>query len=128
MLRVLTYHRVAKPNDTPTLEPRLISTTPAMFAQQMRYLARHYAVVSLEDVLHAVTTGMRLPKRAVLITFDDAYRDVGDIAWPILQRYQLPATLFVPTWYPAQPERALWWDRTGSVLTLPTFLRSPTKK
>lgn len=111
MIRILTYHRVAKPSATPALEPRLISTTPAMFAQQMRYLARHYAVVSLEDVLHAVTTRAQLPKRAVLITFDDAYRDVGDIAWPILQRYQLPATLFVPTWYPDHPERAFWWDR-----------------
>jgi peptidoglycan/xylan/chitin deacetylase (PgdA/CDA1 family) len=47
----------------------------------------------------------------VLLTFDDAYCDFGEIAWPILQREKLPVTLFVPTGYPDHPERAFWWDR-----------------
>jgi len=110
-LRVLTYHRVANPEDTPTLNPRLISATPAVFAQQMEYLARRYHVVSLPQVHAAVVSGATLPRRAVLITFDDAYMDFGDIAWPILRRLRLPVTLAVPTAFPDQPTRSFWWDR-----------------
>jgi len=117
MLRVLTYHRVPEPHHSPTLNPRLISATPAAFALQMRYLARRYAVVSMPEVLDAVEKGRRLPRRAVLITFDDAYRDFGDTAWPLLQRSRLPVTLFVPTGYPDQPERAFWSDRLYQAVT-----------
>jgi peptidoglycan/xylan/chitin deacetylase (PgdA/CDA1 family) len=111
MLRVLTYHRVANLQDSPNLHPQIISATPANFAKQMRFLSRNYRVVSMPQVLDAVAKKGRLPQRAVLITFDDAYYDFGEIAWPILKSFNLTATLFVPTAYPDQPERAFWWDR-----------------
>ena len=111
VLRVLTYHRVADPKDSDMLDPSLISATPAIFEQQMRYLAKHYQVVSIEEALAAVENGTCIPDRAVLITFDDAYSDFAEYAWPILRRYRLPATLFVPTAYPDQPDRCFWGDR-----------------
>src|SRR2546422_3909083 len=111
MLRVLTYHRVADPKDGLALNPFLISATPATFARQMRYLAEHYHVVAMEDVLRAVEQGVHLPSRSILLTFDNAYCDFGEIAWPILKRYRLPVTLFVPTAYPEHPDWAFWWDR-----------------
>jgi peptidoglycan/xylan/chitin deacetylase (PgdA/CDA1 family) len=64
----------------------------------------------MPEVLEAIAKKQRLPQRAVLVTFDDAYFDF-DIAWSILKPLKLPATLFVPTAYPDQPERAFWWDR-----------------
>lgn len=111
MLRVLTYHRVAPLREDTRLDPRLISATPEVFARQMAHLAKYYEVVSAETVLNSLETGVPLPRRAVMITFDDSYRDFGEIAWPILQRYRLPVTLFVPTAYPGNPHRAFWWDR-----------------
>lgn len=111
MLRILTYHRVANPHDAPSLNPRMISATPHVFAAQMRLLSREYRVVRMEEVLHALAAKKSLPARAVLLTFDDAYCDFGEIAWPILRREKLPATLFVPTGFPDHPERAFWWDR-----------------
>lgn len=120
MLRILTYHRVADPTHEPYLNPRLISATPAEFARHVHFLARHYRVLGLEDVLVAYETGRRLPRRAVLITFDDAYRDFMEVAWPILQAHRLPATVFVPTAYPGWPERAFWWDRLHRCCTDPS--------
>ena len=127
MLHILTYHRVAQPSDAPTLNPRLISALPDVFEDQMRYLARHYNVISLPHLLDAVSTGAKLPKRAVLITFDDAYVDFGTIAWPIMKRYQLPATLFVPTAFPSQPDQLFWWDRLHHAVmqTAQTVLSHP---
>ena len=110
-LRILAYHRIADLHETSSLNPRLISATPSVFASQMKYLTRFYNVVSIEDVIRAVQMRSRLPKRAVLITFDDAYCDFGENAWPILKRHGLPATVFVPTAYPDNPQLSFWWDK-----------------
>src|SRR5258708_14786709 len=77
----------------------------------MQHLARHYHVVGMPQLLNGIEYGAPLPKRAVLITFDDAYADFAEIAWPILKQFRLPATMFLPTAYPDQPERVFWWDR-----------------
>jgi peptidoglycan/xylan/chitin deacetylase (PgdA/CDA1 family) len=116
LLRVLTYHRVDEPSEHPDLYPNLIGATPREFDWQMRCLADHYRAVSLAEVLAAVIDGAPLPTNAVLITFDDAYQDFADHAWPVLKRYRLPVTLFVPTGYPDQPEQTFWWDRLYSAL------------
>jgi peptidoglycan/xylan/chitin deacetylase (PgdA/CDA1 family) len=109
------------------LHPQIISATPENFARQMRFLAKRYRVVSMPEVLEAIAERRSLPPRAVLVTFDDAYFDFG-IAWSILKSLKMPATLFVPTAYPDQPERAFWWDRLhrAFVSTKQTELRVPS--
>lgn len=110
-LRVLTYHRVAEARATPHLNPRMISATPEVFDRHMSFLSKNYHVLNLPEVLRALEQRTPLPRRAVLVTFDDAYLDFGEIAWPILKKYRVPATLFVPTGYPGRAERSFWWDR-----------------
>lgn len=113
LLRVLTYHRVDEPNAQPWLDPGLISASPETFEAQMKYLAANYEAVSVLDVVKAFENTSRnvLPPRAVTVTFDDAYRDFAQNAWPVLKQYRIPATVFVPTAYPDHPERLFWWDR-----------------
>lgn len=112
LLRVLTYHRVDEPADRPWLDPSLISATPEVFDEQMRYLSTHHTIVTIADIIAALETrnGNDLPERAVAVTFDDGYFDFEEHAWPILKQYRIPVTLFVPTAYPDQPERTFWWD------------------
>lgn len=110
VLRVLTYHRVGAVSDR-SLYPALVSASPDAFARQMRWIAARHRVVSLREVLHSRRTGEPLPPRALLVTFDDAYADFAEHAWPVLSALGLPVALFVPTAYPDQPERAFWWDR-----------------
>jgi peptidoglycan/xylan/chitin deacetylase (PgdA/CDA1 family) len=78
----------------------------------MAYLAAHYQVLTVGDVLDVVKSRKtkNLPPRAVLVTFDDGYYDFEEQAWPLLKRYKIPATLFVPTAYPDHPEQTFWWD------------------
>lgn len=111
-LRVLTYHRVDEPARRPGLDPALLSATPKEFGKQMAYLASHYQLLDISDVLAAIRSRNRkdLPPRAVLVTFDDGYCDFQEHAWPILRRYKIPAALFVPTAYPDQPQQTFWWD------------------
>ena len=111
LLRVLTYHRVVDVAGGATCNPTLLSASPRVFERQMRMVAKHFRVLSCEEVLDALAAGRRLPDRAVMITFDDAYSDFGEIAWPVLRRFALPVTLFVPTAYPGERGREFWWDR-----------------
>jgi len=111
---VLTYHRVA-PDHGLTGYPGLVSATPAGFAEQMEHIARRHPVIGLADLL-AAREGASLPRRAVLVTFDDAYRDFAEHAWPVLRRLGLPTTLFVPTAFADEPTRAFWWDRLYDAL------------
>jgi peptidoglycan/xylan/chitin deacetylase (PgdA/CDA1 family) len=112
-LSVLTYHRIGDPRQGP---PGLISATPATFERQMRWLASTGRAVSLDDLLRARDGGDGLPHHAVLVTFDDAYRDFETHAWPVMRRHGVPVVLFVPTGFPDRPDRAFWWDRLFAAL------------
>ncbi len=93
-LRVLMYHKV---NDTPE---NSVTVPVSLFDEQMAQLGElGYRPVSLDDVLAYYLEGVPLPQRAVLITFDDGYRDNLENAAPILDRYGYPAVLFVPVAY-----------------------------
>jgi peptidoglycan/xylan/chitin deacetylase (PgdA/CDA1 family) len=86
-LRILIYYKVnSVPGNT-------LSTTPQLFARQMRFLKEHYTVISPEQLTGVVRYGTTLPHNAVLLTFDDGYRDVYDNAYPILKELGLKALI-----------------------------------
>ena len=90
-LRVLMYHKVNDIPDNPTTVP------VTRFDEQLAQLAElGYEVVGLEPVLDYYTRGEPLPENAVLITFDDGYRDIVENALPVLQKHGYPAVIFVP--------------------------------
>ena len=93
-LRVLMYHKV---NDLPN---NRMSMPVSLFDEQMSHLRElGYQVVDLDAVLDHYTRGAPLPDRAVLITFDDGYRDTLENAMPVLQKYGYGAVIFVPVAY-----------------------------
>jgi hypothetical protein len=89
--RIFYYHRVNDDRD-----PFFTATTTEVFDAQMRYLARNYRVVSLPEVSRHLEA-RDSSETVVAITFDDGYRDNYEFAYPILQRYNLPATIFLTT-------------------------------
>lgn len=111
VLTILTYHRVDEPSARPDLMPSLVSATPAAFAAQIAMVARHFDPVSLPEVVASFDQPAGLPSRAVLVTFDDGYRDFASNAWPVMQAASVPAMLFVATAATADPSRPFWWDR-----------------
>lgn len=128
-LAVLTYHRVDDPGRRPDLYPGLISATPTQFEEQMAYVAARLRPIGLDELLAMRAGSGRLAPRSVMITFDDAYRDVVEHAAPILARHGIPSVLFVPTAFPDEGAPAFWWDRLYAALRagpLPIELRGPT--
>ncbi|MDR7510641.1 MAG: polysaccharide deacetylase family protein [Armatimonadota bacterium] len=107
-LRVLVYHRVYDAHTPGRGDPHLWSATSEAFAAQMAFIARHFAPVTAWQVADALAGVAPLPPRAILVTFDDGYRDFLT-AWPILKRFGVPALVFVPTAFPGTARR-FWWD------------------
>lgn len=119
---ILMYHRIADISDDRN------SLSPAKFAQQLQYLRDHgYHTISLQQLQNAAEP---LPKRPVILTFDDGYQDNFRTALPLLLRYGLTATVFpVVGWigqdngwesYPGKPlcrmmtwEELLFWQQAG---------------
>lgn len=126
-LSILTYHRVDEPTARPDLMPSLISAVPADFEAQVALVARDFDAISLPDVLDALDDPRRLPRRAVLVTFDDGYRDFATNAWPVLRKASVPATLFVATAFTEDPRQAFWWDRLWAAVAgaTPGTLETP---
>ncbi|MBC8353564.1 MAG: polysaccharide deacetylase family protein [Planctomycetes bacterium] len=111
LLRVLTYHRIDWPDTSAHLYPNTLSSTPSEFRWQAEYLANRYCIVDIHAVIAAIRGEHELPPKALLITFDDAYQDFWEHAWPTLRALSLPAVLFVPTAFPSNRDAAFWWDR-----------------
>jgi len=104
VIQILMYHRV---NDEP--DGCLPATPVNVFARQMEYLATYYAAFSLEEMVERIQ--MRdIPERAVVVTLDDGYHDNFTHAFPILQRFGLPATIFLAT-DAIGTGHLLWHDR-----------------
>ena len=93
---VLGYHAIADLDSDPVLSR--FSVPPARFAEHLDTLLRKgWTFVDLDTVLKALDDDGRLPDRAVLLTFDDAYTDLLDVACPILEERGIPAVAFAVT-------------------------------
>lgn len=108
-LYVLAYHRIDEPKRRPDLDPQLISASATQFEEQMRTIARHLCPVAAEDVLEAARGGVPLPRNAVLVTFDDGYRDFQEHAAPAALRHGVRPLLFVATAHVGG--ELFWWDQ-----------------
>lgn len=98
-LRVLAYHRVlpAAAEQAFDFDPELVSASAGQFRAQMELLRRRFHPLRFHDVIDAIDHGRPLPRRAIVVTFDDGYDDNYRIAFPILRELGVPATFFVST-------------------------------
>jgi peptidoglycan/xylan/chitin deacetylase (PgdA/CDA1 family) len=115
------YHRVFETAS----DPWELCVSPKHFAHHLELLRRYYPVLSLHQLLRALTAG-HLPKRGVVLTFDDGYADNLWNAKPLLEKYDLPATFFVASGSVDSP-REFWWDDLERVLLQPRKLPKSLK-
>jgi peptidoglycan/xylan/chitin deacetylase (PgdA/CDA1 family) len=95
---VLLYHRIGRLPAVRTPISDALTVEPSVFAAQMEWLAKHgFNAITNRELLDALELGTPLPRRPVLITFDDGYADVLYNAVPVLYRLHWPATAFVIT-------------------------------
>ena len=99
---ILSYHRFSNKSNK-------MAVTPGAFAAQMAYLRDNgYRVIPLSSLLPFLNGEAALPQRSVVITFDDGYRSVYEIAYPILKKFDFPATVFVYSDFMGARDAASW--------------------
>ena len=117
------YHRIsAGPavRERDTFHPNLeLFVSEDEFEKQMRHLSHHYNCLGLDEAVDLLRE-RKLPRRSVVVTFDDGYRD-NLLALPILDRYRVPATIYITTGA-IDRSRSLWWDEQASVIAALTSL------
>jgi peptidoglycan/xylan/chitin deacetylase (PgdA/CDA1 family) len=104
---ILMYHSINEVSNERIYPSNIVS--PVNFVKQMMYLASCAQVISLDRYVDCVRDGTHLPAGSVILTFDDGYKDSFTNAYPVLRKYGLPATFFLPTAYIGTGE-AKWDD------------------
>jgi peptidoglycan/xylan/chitin deacetylase (PgdA/CDA1 family) len=110
---ILAYHHVregALPSDRETVSPQ-------DFEKQMAYIHQHgYRVLRLEELAAMIEQNKPFPRHSVVLTFDDGYEDNYHFAYPILQKYGFPATIFMISDV-VGTSGFLTWDQTKEMLS-----------
>ncbi len=118
---ILAYHRVARLGN----DPHMLGVTPEHFAAHLEIMRRYGRPIQLSQFAHAIRNG-NIPHQALVVTFDDGYADNLYHAKPLLQRFEIPATVFVTAGYLGS-RGEYWWDELDRLLlqpgTLPGSLR-----
>jgi peptidoglycan/xylan/chitin deacetylase (PgdA/CDA1 family) len=90
------YHYISKPPAGSDIYRKDLSVTPQRFESHLQYLvSAGYHVVTLDDLLYALTQGRPLPPKPVILTFDDGYEDNYVNAFPLLRKYGMVGHFFV---------------------------------
>ena len=86
---ILLYHHVSHST------PGVTSVSPETFREHMQYLAEHHQVLPLKEVIETLQNKQPLSDKAVVITFDDGYKNIYNNAHPILKEFSFPYTIFI---------------------------------
>ena len=107
VLRVLAYHAIADLHGASILEP--YGVPPDDFRDQLDLLQRYgFHFISADEFLRFVDGSAGLPRRALLLTFDDCFEDLTRVVLPMLQERAIPALAFAVS---ARLGRTNEWDK-----------------
>lgn len=121
---IFTYHRVLPSNEmyVNNSPNHGLIVTVERFEEQMQYLSEKYRIISMDELSDHLASYHDF---AVAVTFDDGYKDNLTYALPVLKKYRVPATIYIPTRFP-EGDCRMWWyeleelcdNRNSMVFTL----------
>jgi peptidoglycan/xylan/chitin deacetylase (PgdA/CDA1 family) len=96
---ILMYHRVFDLGDEEEFPFYLVGPDTKMFERQIEYLTKRYNLLNLDEFAYLYQEEKDIPPNTVIITIDDGYIDCYNNIFPILKKYNCPATMFLSTGY-----------------------------
>lgn len=106
---ILMYHMIRDPSNE---QEARYACPPDRFRQHMQYLRKHgYSPTSLSEILVVLKSGQEMPNKTVAVTLDDGFEDNYSAAFPVLQEFSIPATIFISTGYVGKAND--WMNRNG---------------
>ncbi len=116
-LLVLTYHRVGSCEELWPDAIGLAECTAGQFEREMVWIKEHCQVLDLRTALRVFHQEVRCPNRAVLVTFDDGYREDLFRIRPCLKHLEIRPVVFLSTDF-IDTSRRFFWDRIAACLQL----------
>ena len=110
--KILMYHRLTNSNIIPG-----IST--AKFEAHLQHLCNYYEVVSVEEIISDIKKN-KYNANKIALTFDDGYVDFYEKAWPLLKKYNVPASVYITTEF-IEKKRWMWPDKVRVMLDKTTL-------
>ena len=95
-----------------------LNVSPKTFEQHIRYISENYKVLRLEEEWRDT---VKVDQKYVVITFDDGYVDNYRFALPILEKYHVPATIFVSTDL-IDTNEMYWWDELEKIFIVDKYI------
>jgi peptidoglycan/xylan/chitin deacetylase (PgdA/CDA1 family) len=115
---ILLYHRVAELES----DPQQLQVSQLNFNTHLKVIKEIATPISLLELVTNLRSGKVTP-RSVVVTFDDGAADNLFAAKPILEREDIPATIFISTGY-MKTAREYWWDEVERLILQPGDLPS----
>ena len=106
---ILGYHRIS--SSPGGLDEACVS--PENFAEHLHELRKRMHPIRLSKLVQHLKDGS-LPDKSIAVTFDDGYADNLYAAKPLLEKYEIPATVFICTGYMG---KEFWWDELARLVT-----------
>lgn len=113
---VLMYHRVLDASERErSFSSDGIQVSPQTFDRHLRFLRRHFTVVTPDEFVQRLNSGQPFDDGTCLITFDDGWRDNLTNALPLLRKHALQAVIFLPTGFIGS-DRCFWQETLARLL------------
>lgn len=118
---ILTYHGVLSNGQDTYVNRNCVSAR--MFENQLRWLKQNYQILPLSDIVESLEKKRKLPPFTAAITFDDGFRNNYTVAFPILVRYNVTATVFLTTDFIGKKNARLWTEHVDALIFSATVRR-----
>jgi peptidoglycan/xylan/chitin deacetylase (PgdA/CDA1 family) len=105
--RILMYHRLTDNNIIPGISSE-------KFEAQLQHLCKYYDVVSIDEIISDIKN-KQINAKKIALTFDDGYVDFYEKAWPLLKKYNVPATVYITTEF-IDKRQWMWPDKVRVML------------
>ena len=108
---ILSYHRIVDNKNQINSEINSISVTTETFEGQIKLLKKKFNIVSIDEILKIDNRF----ENNLAITFDDGYKDNLTHAVPILEKYNVPATIYITTRF-LENKLDMWWYEIEKII------------
>ncbi|MGA2315994.1 MAG: polysaccharide deacetylase family protein [Thermodesulfobacteriota bacterium] len=112
---ILLYHRITNNNSKYHNKERAMHHHIKHLERELPYFKKNYQILTLDEVIQGLKSGVGFRRPSVAITFDDGYLDNYTLAYPVLKKYGVPATIYLATDFIGTSQR-IWTDQIEFML------------
>ena len=91
---IVNYHYVREINNSSFKKIKGLELN--LFIEQIKYFKKYYNIITIEELINSTENKVKLPSKALLLTFDDGYSDHFNNVFPILKKYKIQGSFYIP--------------------------------